>query len=192
MYSSRDGYTVANSVWIPGLKDWILDHDFADWWRPYYINFMFEAIPGPEKVVLARMERALEKFYGRFSTRFDRTPRAIKSQLNIPHFVLVPDKPTWKREKTSLRDVSINAGGLHYNGLMMTPRRSRFHGCPIDHLKEKQQTYARHGISRIHAKPIYGAAGIADYACKTVKWNRADQNDILVLPRSVSELPGRH
>lgn len=191
MCSSRNGYTVANSVWIPGLKEWILDHEFADWWRPYYINFMFEPLPGMQKVVLAQMERALEKFYGRFCTRFDRTPRAITSQLRIPHFVLVPDKPTWKREKASLRDVSINAGGIHYNGLMMIPRKSRFHGCVIDHLQEKQPVYARHGISRIHAEPIHDASGIADYACKTIKWNRASEEDIIMLPRSVSELPDR-
>lgn len=191
MYSNRNGYTVANSILIPGCRQWIEDHASTDWWSPFYINFMFDGLPGPEDAVLAQMRRAVEKFYGRFSTRFDRTPRSAISQMHIPRLFLFPDKPVPKREKASMREVSINAGGLHYNGPMMIPRDSRFHGCVIDHLEEKQQAYARHGISRIHAEPIHGASGIADYACKTIKWNRASERDILVLPRSVSELPDR-
>lgn len=189
MYSSRNGYTVVNSVWVPGLKEWILDHASSDWWSPFYINFMFEPLPGSEKAVLAQMRRAIEKFYGCFGTRFDRNPRAKSSQLHIPRLFLFPDKPVAKREKASIREVSINAGGLHYNGPMMIPRYSHFHGCVIDHLEEMQRTYTRHGISRIHAKPIHGASGIADYTCKTIKWHRADLDDILILPRTVSELP---
>ena len=192
MHSSRNGYTVATSILIPGLEEWILDHASSDWWSPFYVNFMFEPLVGPEKVVLAQMRRAIEKFYGRFSTQFDRDPRAARSQMHIPRFLLFPDKPVPKREKASIREISMNAGGLHYNGPMMIPRQSHFQGCVIDHLQEEQQTYTRHGISRIHAKPIYGdSRRLSVYACKTIKWNRADHDDILVLPRSVSELPDR-
>lgn len=191
MYRDVSGYAVANSAWIPGCQEWIERHAASHWWSAYYVNIMFQPLSGPEQVVLAQMRRAIEKFYGRFSTRFDRNPRAESSRLRIPQLLLFPDKPVWKREKTSVRDVSINAGGLHYNGPMMIPRYSRFHGCPIEHLEEKQESYARHGISRIHVKPIHDASGIADYACKTIKWNRVDQDAILVLPRSCSELPAR-
>lgn len=189
MYDNGNGYTVANSVWVPGCKEWIEQHADSGRWNPYYVNFMFEPLAGPEKVVLAQMRRAIEKFYGRFITRFDRRPRAELSWL--PQFILFPDKPVWKHEKAALREVLINAGGFHYNGPMLIPRFSRFHGCPIEHLEEKQAAYARHGISRIHAGPIHDASGIADYACKTIKWNRADQDDILVLPRRASELHAR-
>lgn len=189
MYSSRNGYTVASSVWTPGCQEWIETHASTGWWTPFYINFMFERLPGSEEAVLGQMRRAIEKFYGRFSTRFDRTPRAEGSQRHIPRLLLFPDKPVPKREKASIREVSINAGGLHYNGPMMIPWYSRFRGCVIGHLDEKQQAYARNGISRIHAEPIHDASGIADYACKTIRWNRADQDDVLILPRSVSELP---
>ncbi|WP_155809773.1 hypothetical protein [Bradyrhizobium sp. URHA0013] len=191
MYSSRSGYTVANSVLIPGLNEWILDHASTDWWSPFYINFMFERLPGSEEAVLAQMRKAIEKYYGRSSTRFDRAPRSAHSQSRIPRLLLFPDKPVAKREMASLREVSMNAGGLHYNGPMMIPRYSRFRGCVIDHLEQKQQAYTLHGIRRIHVKPIHGAAGIAEYACKTIKRNRADQDAILALPRSMSELPDR-
>jgi hypothetical protein len=112
--------------------------------------------------------------------------------MHIPRFWLFPDLPCWKRERTTTRrDVLINAGGFHYNGPMLIPRESHFRGCPIQYLKEEQESYARHGISRIHGEAIHDAAGIADYACKTIKWNRADERDIIILPRSVSELPVR-
>ena len=111
---------------------------------------MFESIHGSEKMVLVQMRRAIEKFYGQFSTRFARDPRAEISQMHIPRFLLFPDKPVKKHERATVREVSINAGGLHYNGPMLIPRHSRFHGYPIE-LEEKQVTYARNGISRIHA-----------------------------------------
>ena len=33
--------------------------------------------------------------------------------------------------------------------------------------------------------------GLADYAAKTIKNHRADEGDILILPRSVTELPDK-
>ncbi|UGY25466.1 hypothetical protein HU675_0000480 [Bradyrhizobium septentrionale] len=152
---------------------------------------MFDPLPGNEDAVLAQMRRAIEdRFYGRFASEFHRNPRDARFHLHLPRFWLFPDKPVWKRERTTTREqVLINAGGFHYNGAMLTPRLSRFRDrCPIEYFEEKQALYGRHGISRIHAVPIHDVAGISDYACKTIKWGRAREKDIVILPRSVSEL----
>jgi hypothetical protein len=72
---------------------------------------------------------------------------------------------------------------------MALPPKSRFCESVIQHIEKNQFRYARHGIERIHAEAIYDIAGIASYACKTIKWRRANPDDILILPASPSELP---
>lgn len=173
--------------WIEGCKDWIESRRIL--WIPYYVNFMFDGIPGNAVEVNKQMHRAMVKFYGRFSTEFHRQPRSQKAQVHIPLFWLFPDKPVWKHRKlASLSEFQINDGGLHYNGAMLIPRFSYFRGCPIAHLRERQERYARHGIRRIHAMPVYESKGMSDYACKNLKRNMTDESDVLVLPRTAGEL----
>jgi hypothetical protein len=106
-------------------------------------------------------------------------------QERMPRLMLFPDRPVWKREKTSLREITIN-GGLHFNGPMLIPPISRFRDCVISHIHEKQSRYCRYGISRIHVEEIHDVPGLIDYATKTLKWHRADPDDILILPKSPS------
>jgi hypothetical protein len=73
---------------------------------------------------------------------------------------------------------------------MLIPPVSRKE-CPIKHLKENQDEYARHGIERIYIVLGGDISGLADYAAKTIKNCRAKEEDIIVLPRSVTELPAK-
>ena len=57
--------------------------------------------------------------------------------------------------------------------------------------KENQAKYARHGIERIHIVAGGDIPGLADYAAKNIKNHRADEGDILILPRSVTKLPDK-
>jgi hypothetical protein len=74
-------------------------------------------------------------------------------------------------------------------GPMLLPPISSFKECPIRHLKENKDKYARYGIERIHIMPGGDIPGLADYAAKNIKNRRAHEADIMVLPRPVSELP---
>ena len=90
-----------------------------------------------------------------------------------------------------LRELTINAGGLHFNGPMLIPLFSRFNECPIRHIGDNHDRYARRGIRRIHVERIYDIAGIADYSVKTIKWKRADPQHILILPKTANEVRQR-
>ena len=74
---------------------------------------------------------------------------------------------------------------------MLIPPVSRFKECPIKHLQDNQARYARHGIEQIHIVVGGDIPGLADYAAKTIKNRRANEEDIIVLPRSVTELPAK-
>ena len=176
-----------NGVWIIGSTQW-MQTLVSRGWELYYVNFMFEPLRGPPATLAPKMRRAIHKFYGRFCTEFVHDGRANSQQERMPRLWLFPDLPVFKTQKVSIRDVTIN-GGLHYNGPLLIPPVSRFNECPIKHLKENQPKYARHGIKRIHIMAGGDIPGLADYAAKTIKNHRADPDAIIVLPRSVTELP---
>jgi hypothetical protein len=177
------------AVWIKACTQWIYKLVLSGW-KLYYVNFMFEPLRGPPSAIIPQMRRGIHKFYGRFCTEFVHDGRAKSEQEHLPRFWLFPDLPGPKHEKNSLREVTIN-GGLHYNGPLLLPPVSRFQECPIEHLEENQAKYARHGIERIHIVAGGDISGLADYAAKNIKNHRANEYDIIVLPRSVTELRQR-
>jgi hypothetical protein len=174
-------------IWIKGttqmMNEWV-----SKGWRLYYVNFMFEPFRGPPTGIVPYMWKGMRKFYGRFCTEFMHDGRAKSEQKRLPKLWLFPDLPVFKYEKTSLREVNIN-GGLHFNGPMLLPPVSSFKECPIKHIAENQGKYARYGIDRIHIMPGGDIPGLADYAAKNIKNRRANEEDIMQLPRSVTELP---
>jgi len=179
------------NCWIQGLPNW-MHEGMSNGWRPYYVNFMFESLRGSTAGIIAQMHKAIcDGFYSRFCTSFVRNPRSKSAQERMPRLLLFPDRPVWKHEKHSLRELTINSGGLHFNGPMLIPPISRLRGSVITHMKENESRYCRRGICRIHVKRIDNVSGVIDYAVKTLKWYRADSDDILILPKSPSELPGK-
>jgi hypothetical protein len=183
--------TSMSSNWINGCTQWITDH-VLEGWNPYYINIMFHPLPGSLPTLISTMHHGIRKgFYSQFCTRFARDPRSKSGQQQIPRLWLIPDRPVSKRngKKHGCDFLTRNDNGLHFNGPMLIPPKSRFRECPIEHIEANQSKYIGHGIERIHVKKVYDNPGIADYAFKTVKWGRADPDDILILPISPSELP---
>lgn len=174
-------------IWIKGTTQWMYEW-MSSGWRLYYINFMFEPFRGPRAGIVPYMWKGIRKFYGQFCTEFVHDGRAKSEQKRMPKLWLFPDLPVNRYEKKSWREVTIN-GGLHFNGPMLLPPVSRFDGCPIKHLAENQAKYARYGIERIHMVAGGDISGLADYAAKNIKNRRANEEDIMVLPRLDNELP---
>ena len=176
---------VKEKPWIPGCAEWVWDY-WSRGWKPYYVNIMFEPLPGNVEAVLQQMKRAICKvFYSRFCTEFAHHPGRPSQLWKLPRLWLFPDRPVPKKEKISLRDVQFNDNGLHFNGPMLIPPFSNFEGCPIKHIHGNQRKYAVHGIDRIFVKEItWDIDGLADYICKTVRWDRASADHILILPET--------
>jgi hypothetical protein len=177
----------AADIWIKGttqmMNEWV-----SKGWALYYVNFLFEPFRGPPTGIVPYMWKGVRKFYGQFCTEFMHDGRAKSEQKRLPKLWLFPDLPVFKYEKQSLRECEIN-GGLHFNGPMLIPPVSSFKECPIKHIGENRSKYARYGIERIHIVRGYDIPGLADYAAKNIKNRRTNEEDIMQLPRSVSELP---
>ena len=110
-------------------------------------------------------EREIERVYSRLVTRFDRNPRSPAGSQRLPVMILFSDLPVYKREKQSIKDVSIN-DGLHYGGIVLTPPVSRFQGTLDAHFKEEQDKYVNDKLTRIHVKPIIWNAAYVDGLCR--------------------------
>jgi hypothetical protein len=112
----------------------------------------------------------------------------------MPLLWVFPDRPVAKRagKKVGADFLTRNDNGLHFNGFLMIPPKSRFKECPIEHIKKNHEKYARRGIERIHVRgDVYNVGGLADYALKTIKRARADADDILILPKTRNEMPAK-
>jgi hypothetical protein len=170
------------------MWEWVLYHE----WKPYYVTFMFHPLRGTPAGIIAQMHRGTRKgFYSRFCTEFAHHPRDTGEQKRLPRLMLFPDRPVCKRQNHSLREVSINDNGLHFQGPMIIPPESRFQGSVIDHIMENQP-YAHHGIQRVYVKKVgINVFKVSDYAVKTIRWGRADPDDILILPLTPQELSSR-
>lgn len=182
-------YTGVSHVfpWIVGMEDHM--HILASCgWQLYYVNFMFGPLGGSMPAKIRQMKRAIEKFYGRFSTEFVRNPRSPLQQRSMPQFWLLPDRPGGGRQKQSIREVKFNAG-IHFNGPMAIPLISRFSGSVEDAIHANEGLFRRHGGSRIHIEPIkFGLLTLSDYQAKSIKWHKTSPDDILILPKGIGQL----
>lgn len=175
---------------IYGYQEWVQDFIDQDW-DPYEVSFMYHQLPGTTKSILEQMKKEIYRVNSRLVTRFDRNPRSATGFNRLPRMMLFPDLPVYKRKKRSLNDVSIN-DGLHYGGIALTPPISRFSTTLDAYFDEHEQEYVNQHLERIHVQPIISDADyVTDYVAKSVKRGTVSEHDIVILPRTPSEMPAR-
>jgi hypothetical protein len=157
----------------------------------YYVNVMFDQMHGPKYERAHKMKHLIERFYAQYVTQFVHHPRARGEQEDLPQFWLYPDLPGPKKDRTKFVNIALN-GGLHFNGAMVIRKplrgETKIRGIKR-HFHQNQQSYAKDGIERIHVKRIrHSHSQLIDYALKTIKTNRWDDNDILILPKIRQEV----
>ena len=137
------------------------------------------------------MKKHLGWFYGRLAKAS--VPKASSSEWSefLPKVVLAPDFPVPKRSKSNLRDVTIN-NGLHWHGLMLVNPLAPKIQEPLDlHIRQNPRKYLAGSIREIDVKRItYTPEYLTGYGLKSLK-NRFSIDEIVIFPRTVSELPAK-
>jgi hypothetical protein len=177
----------AYGSWIKGY----LDQEYrGHGWDGYLMTFMFQQISGSVETKVQEMHREIETVYGKLLIRFVARKPKSKTKLGLlPRGVFFPDIPGLKPSKQELRDVRVNEG-LHFHGVVVVNRGSRLKERLDIHFQEKMREYLSDNLRRIHVEPITHEPGYTtDYGGKSIKRKRFPTDHILVLPRSVSELP---
>jgi hypothetical protein len=173
---------------IQGYQQWVSQLT-DEGWRPFEISFMFNQLPGSQKAILEQMKREIYGVNSKLTTRFHRNPRTAAGRECLPKMMLFPDLPVFKHKKKGIDEVSIN-GGLHYGGIALTAPVSRC-AKKLDILVEDEMDkLLSQKLRRIHVEPVtHSEEYVVDYVMKSVKWHPAFWEDVVLLPRVVSELP---
>jgi hypothetical protein len=181
-----------NQALIRAYGNWIIQE--VSYGRiPYYINIMFDPLDRYYSPAMKQMTDAIYaakgSFYAKLCSRFDRHPGRKGRNRFLPHAFLFFDLPVFKYGKKSvLLDVQIN-GGVHLNGIMTIPAKSRIKDEFSRHIWKNRALYTQNGIRRIHVEPVtHDPYRVADYAMKTMKNGRIDWDTTIILPRTYSEL----
>jgi hypothetical protein len=138
---------------------------------------------------LRLMNQYLRRWYGRLATRTVRYPRSPKWIPFLPKAILTPDYPVPKHSKKTLMQVTIN-DGLHYQGPVLATRNGTRLQEPLDvHFRQHGPTYFTKELHHIDVKPVtHDPEFVVDYCMKARK-NRCSPDEIIIFPRTVSELP---
>lgn len=162
-------------------------------WQPHHVVFMFNPLSGSNAARWAQMSRGIEEVYGKILTRTHRVPNAARNRDRLPVLIAVPDFPVYKRDRDKLTDIKLN-DGHHAHAIWVMPPVSRMQARGEDlsgHFLNYGNRYTGKGraLQRIRSERIYTRpAYVTDYAFKAIKTDRAADSDIIVLPRTRSEV----
>jgi tRNA(Leu) C34 or U34 (ribose-2'-O)-methylase TrmL len=152
---------------------------------------MFRNISGSNEFKIQQMHKEITRFYEKLATRAVRKPRSEKWVQLLPKGVFFPDVPGYKKSFSNIRELTIN-DGIHFHGIMVATQESRLKEPLHLHLARKRKLYVRGKIYRIDAERITSDAPfVTDYSGKAIKRRRFSNDHILLLPRTVAELPAK-
>jgi hypothetical protein len=159
-------------------------------WQPYFLNFMFRIMPRKLPVKKRIMTDEVQRAYSILTTNVVRKPKSPSWNAWLPFFLGCPDLPVAKNKKVSPWEPVIN-DGWHFNGCLILPPpdRCRIRGQLQLHFNELKKAYCPRDrkLHRIYAEPL-ATPMVADYTLKQYKRGNVAFDDILILPRSRSEI----
>ena len=157
-------------------------------WDGFFMTIMFRQIPGPVGTKIRQMHEEISTIYGKLANRVVRKPTSENWAHLLPQGVFFPDAPAYRQTRQSMSDVSVN-DGVHMHGIVFAIETPRFKQ-PLDlHFRENDQLYVKGNIHRIHVEPITDRERfVVDYAGKAVKHRRFSNDDILIVPKALSEV----
>ena len=162
----------------------------SEGWNAYLVTFMFKPLPGDRYAIIKQMQRGVETFYCTLVTRAVRLNRSKNLRHLLPRLVGAPDVPVFKHAKQSVSDVCIN-DGLHFHAIVLTPEKCRLKADLAEHVRDKHDVYVHKNgrLTHIDVEPITQTpAKATGYGLKAVKNGITSSDDILILPKSLSEM----
>lgn len=173
---------------IAGYVQMVRDR-IARGFEPTLLSIMFNGIDGSDSAIGRQMTREVERIYAKHLTRVFRHPHR-EATADLPLWIGAPDWPVPKRERDHFHDLAPN-GGRHEHLFALTPPVSRLRTTLADHFDTHQAVYSGSpcAVRRVHAKPITQAPEkVVEYVFKSLTRRRMNLDDVLVLPRTFSEL----
>jgi hypothetical protein len=168
----------------------MVDRYIGNGWMSYLMTFMFVPLRGSAASVMSQMADEVERVYSIFVTRIIRNPRSPKAVGRLPIFLAAPDLPVPKRRKQSTSYIDLN-GGRHWHARVLIPPNSRLQGDAVTHFAKHRNLYVndKSRLINLHIQPDVRCSGyVTGYSFKAIARGRFSSDEILVLPRTLSEL----
>lgn len=173
---------------IEGYMEWT-KRQIQEGWDPYFVNFMYNNLSGGISEVKYRMMDEVDRVYRTLVTNDSREPTSQRCLPWLPLYFGSYDFPIYKKNNpTSIDDFSPN-DGRHINGLFFISPRTRLTEPLGDHFDNNARRYYGRGrlLKRIHTVAM-SSGDMTDYALKAYKNGKTTHDDILVLPKTLSEI----
>jgi hypothetical protein len=164
----------------------IIENDKA---KAYYVNFMFNSLPGRDRTKFEIMIREVTRFHDILTNHVVRKRKASGWRDLVPVLIGAPDYPVVKKEKANAKRYQVN-DVLHFNAILLLPprnkpspngKRSRMKESLRKHVKLKGDQYLTARLARIHVTPVEPGTSMTDYMLKAFRRGRISSDDILVL-----------
>lgn len=156
--------------------------------EPYMLTLMFKTLKGSERSIARQMDRVAENLYARLLTRLIKNPKNTPI-LQMPLWLSCHDWPVQKVDGMTSPDILTN-GGRHLHAMMFVPPVVRT-GVRLNEIVEKNPTQFLVGqyLTGLHVMPVERTVAKATgYALKSVERGRVGWGDVLVLPKSHTEM----
>jgi hypothetical protein len=172
---------------ISGYVEWLQKYELRDH-EIYFLTFLFQHLRLPEELVIDTMKKEVERFYSVLLTRIVRKPQSDDACL--PLFIAFPDRFVAKRKNSHTFANSRPNESVHFHALIAVPECSRLKTNLVTHLDIKKDLYlgVQGKMRELHAKRVDDLSGIVDYTFKHFKRRTFSSDEILILPKSRSEL----
>jgi hypothetical protein len=164
----------------------IIENDRA---KVYYVNFMFNQLPGSDRTRREIMKTEVARFHDILTNHTVRKRKAQGWRDLVPVLIGAPDYPVIKKEKADAKLYQVNEG-LHFNAIVLVPprkrpspngKRSRMKESLRKHVDLKRERYLTARLGRIHVTRVGTSTSMTEYMLKAFRRGRISSDDILVL-----------
>lgn len=184
----RENRKLISKAW----EDWA-EEKFKKGCDLTHLSFMFKPQGASERAIVEGMKREVETFYRLLVSRFNKWPTKAARTMYNPSLIWFPDRPDAKSKRVPVEVAKIN-GGLHGHGLLIAFYRPQTNGYNNgwDVIHRDQAVFCRNGIANIDANKVtHNPRWVASYASKSIRAGFFKDEDVLVFPRTLSELSDR-
>jgi hypothetical protein len=181
--------SVSNDL-IQSYSQWIQEYVDIYNFNPFLMTFMFKPLKGSHEAIMHQMKDEIDRVYSTFLTRVIRKPNSVYQRYlrSRPMLIAAPDRPVPKHKKQRLSDVTIN-DGRHIHGILAVPRCCRLKEDVVSHFQQYKRLYVKNRLLGLDVRAIESdLPRVVDYAFKSVTANKFEYDDILILPKSETEL----
>ncbi|MBY5572189.1 hypothetical protein HFO55_34390 [Rhizobium leguminosarum] len=176
-----------NREWLAAAAEMIqtrVDEGF----EPSMLTLMFKDMKGSEASRRRLMTNVATDIY---SDLLPRLIKRIKSKtlMELPFFLGCVDWPVPKKHFKALDGIHHN-DGMHFGGLYLVPPKARTASNLMDIVERSRPVLMRSGLlTAIHVEPVlFSPEKATRYVLKSLERFRIGNEEVLVLPRSRSEM----